>query len=93
MRIPISGRESASYVMVRRKGWSISQIAHAFGRSTSVVWRRLMFNMVLEKLVVKDMRKLPNHIRLLAASRIRKAIAFFLPLWEKWICGEGEKPP
>lgn len=52
-----------------------------------------MFNMVLEKLVVKDMRKLPNHIRLLAASRIRKAIAFFLPLWEKWICGEGEKPP
>ena len=93
MRIPISGRESASYIMVRRKGWAISQIAHAFGRSTSVVWRRLKFNEILIHLCPVDMRKLPNHIRLLAAARIRKAISFFLPVWEKWICGEGEEPP
>jgi hypothetical protein len=93
VRISISNREAASYTMLRRKGYSVNMIARAFGRSTSVVWQRLKFNRFLSNLLPVDMRKLPNHVRLLCASRLRKAMDFYIVLWERWISGEGDKPP
>jgi len=41
VRIPIGQREQAAYVCLYRAGLSINQIAAFFGRSTSVVWRRI----------------------------------------------------
>lgn len=93
VRIKISPREASSYLLLRRKGYSVNMIARAFGRSTSVVWHRLMFNVCLASISFQDMRKLPNHVRQLCASRLRRSMNFYLPLWERWISGEGDKPP
>jgi len=41
VRIPVGQREQAAYVCLYRAGLSINQIASFFGRSTSVVWRRI----------------------------------------------------
>ena len=89
MRIPILRREPAAYVMLRRLGYSVNQIAQAFGRSYSVVWRRLKFN----GLNRRDLRKLPARIRLLAAQRQRNSMIRWFHLWELWALGEGDRPP
>jgi IS30 family transposase len=89
MRIPLLRREPAAYVKLRRLGYSINQIARAFGRSRSVVWRRLKFN----GLNRRDLRKLPARVRLLAAQRQRISMGRWLHLWEMWVLGEGEEPP
>ena len=89
MRIPLLRREPAAYVMLRRLGYSVNIIAEAFGRSRSVVWRRLKFN----GLNCRDLRKLPARVRLLAAQRQRVLMERFIHLWELWALGEGERPP
>jgi len=99
LRIRISNREAATYVKLRMKGHRINHIAKAFGRSSSVVWRRLRFNASLNPhllsvwLTPLDMRKMPQTTRLKASCSRWRSLLSYLPAWEAWICGIGEKPP
>ena len=93
MRIAISNREAAAYVMLRKKGHRLHHIAKAFGRSVSLVWRRISFYSKLSPFSKFDMRKMPNKTRLINSYARWKSLLRWLPLWEKWICGEGEEPP
>lgn len=79
--------------MLRRLGYATQIIAKAFGRSTSIVHRILRFNEQLGALRIFDLRKLPTRIKRLQNARQHKSILRFLASWEKWILGEGEKPP
>jgi len=92
MRIAISNREAAAYVMLRKAGHRLHHIAKAFGRSVSLVWRRMKFYSSLSPFSL-DMRKMPSKTRLINSYARWKSLLRWLPLWEKWICGEGEEPP
>jgi hypothetical protein len=87
-RIKRAFREAAAYVKLRRLGYSISVLSHAFGRSTSMIWRILKRNGDHD-----DLRKIPTHTRNLAKVRQWENIQRFVSYWELWILGEGEKPP
>jgi len=93
MKIVVSAREAATYIFFRKLGYSINQIAKAFGRSTSVVHRRIKFAEFLFSIRKIDLRKLPSHIKRLSASIRWQKLMRKLPLWERWILGEGEEPP
>jgi hypothetical protein len=41
MRVPRLKREAATYIMLRRKGYSINKLSKIFGRSTSMIHRIL----------------------------------------------------
>lgn len=85
-------REAAAYIILRRKGQSINNIAKAFGRSTSFVYRIISRARVLA-LNRKDLRKLPRLSRTRYAARMRFILKTLLKKWEAFILGEGEKPP
>jgi len=89
MRIPFMKREKATYIKLRRLGYSINIISKMFGRSRSVIHRVLKRN----GLTLKDLRKLPGRIKRLAASRQHRTMLKFFTAWEKWSLGEGERPP
>jgi len=92
-RIPFCEREKAAYIKLRRKGLSINQIAAAFGRSTSCVFRTIKTAEAYKTLRRFDMRKLPYRARMRMCSFRWVRMLKLLHLWEAWICGEGEEPP
>lgn len=92
-RVPFVEREKAAYIKLRRVGLSINQIARAFGRSSSCVFRILKRAEALKTLRRFDMRKLPYMVRMRLSSFRWATMLKLLHLWELWICGEEEKPP
>lgn len=86
-------REKAAIVLLRKHGYAINTIAGALGRSTSFIHKILRFNVNVGNLRFIDMRKLPGQIRLRCASIRWNTLQKFIGAWEKWILGEGEKPP
>lgn len=101
-RIPFAEREKDAYLILRKKGLSINQMAKAFGRSTSVIHRVFMkaeqrgirFLDVWKRRL--DLRKLKRgnaqtHARM-RNFRWHKMLTL-LSQWEAWICGEGDRPP
>jgi transposase len=93
LRINLLKREASAYIKLRRIGYSINSIARAFGRSTSIVFRRLQMAIQHGILSRHDMRKIPNRIRQLCRARQWTQIIRFFPAWEQWVLGIGEKPP
>lgn len=93
MRIPILNRESSAFIKLRRLGYSISVIAQAFGRSTSVVQRRIRKALEYGIINFRDLRKIPNKIRQMCRARQERILARWISLWNQWILGEGERPP
>ena len=94
LRIKVAPREAAAYIMLRRMGYTISTIAKAFGRSTSVIYRRIKKAVELYGTLRRiDMRKMPHRIRMLAKSRQWKTLISMLSQWEAWILGDEEEPP
>jgi len=93
MRIPVFNREASAYIKLRRLGYSINTIAKAFGRSTSVVYKRIRKAMEYGIINYKDLRKIPNQTRRISRAMQWTRMLSLMPLWEKWILGEGEKPP
>jgi hypothetical protein len=89
MRIKLLKREACAYIMLRRKGISINNIASIVGRSTSLVHRILK----RVNLTRNDLRKLPARIKLLAALRHRTFLKSKARAWELFISGDGEEPP
>ena len=92
-RIKFLCREKAAYIKLRRVGLSINQIAEAFGRSTSAVFKTIKVAEGLQTLRGVDLRKMPAHVRLRSASFRWQTLMKLLPLWEAWILGEGDRPP
>jgi len=80
-------REAAAYIMLKRKGQSINNIASVIGRSRSFVYR------ILKKFHFQDLRKLPRRVRMFHASKMRFLLFKLMDSWQTWILGEGEKPP
>ena len=105
IHIKVSDRESAAYIKLRRDHkYSINLIAKAFGRSTSVVYRRLRREINRYKLCQKhenrrfwlpqyDKRKMPNRARI--THRFYQWIRMLkhLDAWVAWILGESDEPP
>lgn len=93
MRISLLKREAAAFIKLRRLGYSISAIAEAFGRSTSIVYKRI--HKAIEYGIIRflDLRKMPNQTRRTSKALQWKRLLQLLPLWESWILGQGEKPP
>jgi len=92
-RIPFFTRERAAYIKLRRIGLSINQIATAFGRSTSTVFRATKTAENHQTLRRFDLRKLPAAIRRRSASLRYQTLMKLISAWEQWIAGEGERPP
>ena len=93
MRIPIVNREACAYIKLRRLGYSISTIAKAFGRSTSVVYKRIRKALDYGIIYYKDLRKMPHQTRRISKALQHARMMKWIGSWEKWILGEGERPP
>jgi len=97
-RRSVSPREAVAYHALYYLGYSINQIARAFGRSPSVVWRRIAryvrWGLVRRRgYGPQDLRKLPASTRRLAARRRWRELLRWLPLWLAFIEGEVDEPP
>jgi len=97
-RKPVSPREAAAYHTLYALGYSINQIARAFGRSPSVVWRRIAkyvrWGLLRRRgYGPQDLRKLPASTRRLSARRRWRELLRWLPLWLAFIEGEVDEPP
>lgn len=106
LHIKVSNRESSAYIKLRRFGYSINHIAKAFGRSTSVVHKRIaraktyiasLSNRGYRKFTFSDLfydkRKMPNSDRLTSVGPRLRMMKKYLPGWLTWILGESDKPP
>jgi len=97
-RKPVGQREAVAYQVLYRLGYSINQIARAFGRSPSVVWRRIAkyvrWGLLRRRgYGPQDLRKLPASTRRLSARRRWRELLRWLPLWLAFIEGEVDEPP
>jgi len=93
-RIPVSPRERTAYIKLRRFGYTINAIAKAFGRSTSIVHRTLTKAwMMLYRLKLKDMRKIPCYARQMHALYSPRTLRKHILAWEKWILSSDEAEP
>jgi len=86
-------REKAAYIKLRRIGLSLNQIAEAFGRSTSCVWKTIKNAEGYKTLRRFDLRKLPNLPRRRSAKYRHITLMKLLPKWISWILEEQERPP
>lgn len=92
-KIKNNPRENVAIIKLRKLGYSINQIADVTGRSRSYIHKRLRTAIARGNIHMVQMRKLPNAIRLRCSSIRRKTLERFLPQWEAYILGEGDKPP
>lgn len=92
-RIKNNPRENVSFIKLRKLGYSVNQIATAFGRSLSYVHKRLRTAILRGNIRSLNLRILPNATRLRTSSIRRKMLDRYLPQWEAYILGEGDKPP
>jgi len=93
MRVPYMRREKCAYIKMRRVGLSLNQIAEAFGRSTSCVWRTIKNAESYGVIRRYSLRKLPNLPRRRSAKYRHITLMKLLPKWISWILGEKERPP
>lgn len=93
MRIPPIGREKAAIIKLRKLGYPTNMISRALGRSTSFIHRTLRTAILRLCLRPIDMRKLPSATRLRCSSIRWNTLQKYLPAWEAWLLGEGDKPP
>jgi hypothetical protein len=86
-------REKCAVVKLTKLGYSTNQLAQALGRSTSYIHRIVRTAITRGLTHFIDKRKLPNQTRLRCSSIRRKTLIKYLPGWEAFILGEGDKPP
>ncbi len=92
-KIKILPRERATIIKLRRLGYPINMIAKALGRSTSFVHKTLGVAIERKSIPHLDMRKLPTATRVRCSIRRWLTLMKFMPSWEAFILGEGERPP
>lgn len=93
IRVPVMQREKAAIIKLRKLGYPINMLSKGLGRSTSYIHRILRNAIMRLSLRPMDMRKLPSAIRLRCSTTRWNTLQKYLPAWEMWILGEGEKPP
>lgn len=105
MRVSRLPREAAGYVMLRRRGYSINNLAAIFGRSTSMIYRILKNNglagtkisgagFVRYKLLnAYDMRKSGALHKDLKGLFSGLYMVNLFQAWADFMAGEGERPP
>ncbi len=93
VKVKNNPRENVAFIKLRKLGYSINQIANAFGRSLSYVHKRLRTAIMRGNIHMVNMRILPNKIRLATSSRRRKMLERYMPLWEAFMLGETDRPP
>lgn len=93
VKIKNNPRENIAFIKLRRLGYSINQLANAFGRSTSYIHKRIRIAITRGNIHMVEMRKLPSQIRLRCSSIRRSTLFKFLPGWEAFILGETDEPP
>jgi hypothetical protein len=86
-------REKPAIIIMKRHGNRINHIAKALGRSTNYVWRVLHNAYLRGTLHKDDKRKMEGKTRLRMANFYWRKLQKFMHAWEKWILGEGDKPP
>ena len=86
-------REKAAVIKLRNLGYSINQLKTFFGRSTSIIHKIINGTVWYSDCPPKDLRNLPNQVRLKSAQKHRLTIKNFMQLWEAFILGETDKPP
>ena len=86
-------REKCAIMKLSKLGYSINQLADAFGRSTSFIHKtvRTAITRGINRFI--DKRKLPSQTRLMCSAVRRKMLTKYLPQWMAFICGEEDKPP
>jgi len=93
MRIPVSGRERATYIKLRQKGYTINCLAQAFGRSTSIIHRILKKAWKLGVGWNHDLRKIQRYVREQHARWSPRTLKKYLHAWETFILSEDGEPP
>lgn len=105
MRVQRLKREAATYIMLRRKGYSINKLASIFGRSTSVIHRILKvvgltgytisgYGYVRYKLWnPNDMRKSGGIVASVSDLFRSKRMVKIFQGWAAFMDGEVDKPP
>ena len=91
--IPFLQRERVAFIKIRRQGVSVNQIATAFGRSTSQIFKVIKNAESFGVLRRFSKRTMPNLLRRRSASFCWQTLMKLLPRWVAWILGEEEKPP
>jgi hypothetical protein len=86
-------REKAAIVMLRKKGYPINMLATFLGRSTSFIHRILRFNVDVGNLRYMNMRKFQAKTRMRECGFLWKTLESLRVAWERFILGEGDKPP
>lgn len=88
-RIPFMQREKAAILKLRQHGYTIPALSAISGRSASVIHNILKHSWNPNR----DLRKMPNKIRLQIAQVQRQRVDFCLKIWMPFILGEVDKPP
>lgn len=93
MRVPILSREKVAIINFRRHHTQINHISKVFQRSTSVISRILKTYEKYYPSFKIDLRKTPDYVKKLNTKRRLKRAYLYLFKYEKFLNGEGEKPP
>jgi len=86
-------RENTAIIKLRRLGYSINQLANAFGRSTSFIHKAIRIGITRGIIHMVQMRKLPSAARLRCSSLRRKMLDSYIQGWLLFASGVGDKPP
>lgn len=87
-------REKACILYLRKNfDYSINNLAHAFGRSRSLIHKIIKFNRKIGNLNRTDFRFIKAYVKKIATVRQRKQLWFYMKLWQKFIMGIEAKPP
>ena len=86
-------RIKATLIKLTQHGYSINQLANAFGRSTSFVHKCVRTSILRGIAHFIDKRKLPSQTRLYTSSVRRKNLSKFIAGWIAFAKGEVDKPP
>jgi hypothetical protein len=86
-------RIKATIIKLSCLGYSINQLARAFGRSTSFVHKCVRTSIIRGLAHFIDKRKLPATTRLRTSSLRRKMLSKFIIGWLQFARGEVDKPP
>jgi hypothetical protein len=86
-------REKTAIIMLRNKGYSMTHLSKAFGRSTSWIFEILKNAKPFKLIHIHDNRKLPRRSLLLGCRKRLYSLLSWMKLWQPFIFGEEGEPP
>lgn len=86
-------REKAAVIMLRRKGYTYNQLASAFERSSSYIYRIIRKAMNNGSVKYRDYRVIPYITKMLSCNNRLGMLFVRFNEWMAFINGETDKPP